>query len=273
MNQDKLFVDFSTSIDRTDPKLNQRALEAASRRKKRIGQYALGMRGKGFSKSIKNLWIPYSGTENTAVIQAPEPKIVREKYATERRVKEKYADTDVSGKAVKNWARFASMNTEQELRKKFRSFLFDSNYQIANLSDALSKDDSSYSFDSITGSDLAIGAMSKYLISLKSFAGIDENGEFLVKRRWIQERWTKVMAEEKNEAINYIEKQNNESLFYIYEEAYFNNWCRQKYWANVEIDYRNYVNKARNIEPEIIEVPLEAYEDSPYLWDESIDFE
>ena len=264
MEHDKLFVDFSTSIISDDPGNGERAIEAASRRKKRIGQYALGHRGKGFSKAIKNLWIPYSGSENTAVIQAPEPKIIKEKYATEKRVFEKYADTDISPKAVKNWARFAAMSTENQLRKKFRGYLADSNEQILQLSSALDDNEGKYSFDSINSSELALNGISKYLISLKSFSGIDMDGNQLTKRRWIQERWTKVMQEEKTEALDFIEKQNNESLFLLFEEAYFNNWCRHNYWRNVEVDYRNYRNKIRNIEPDYIEVPLEAYDDSDY---------
>lgn len=266
-DQDKLFVDFTTSIPKDDPNHHKRAIEAANRRKKRVGQYALGTRGKGFGKAIKNLWIPYSGSENTAVIHTPEPKIVREKYATERRVIEKYAETDVSQKAVKNWARFASMNTEREMRVKFRGYLSNANEQLSHLSDALEDADRTYTFRSIKGSELAIGGISRYLISLKSFSGLDENNNLLVKRRWIQDRWTTVMKEEKEEALNYIEDQNNESLFLLYEEAYFNNWCRQKYWHSVEVDYRNFIGKKRNVEPDFIEIPIEAYNESDYQWE------
>ena len=212
-DQDKLFVDFSTSIPKDDPNHHKRAIEAANRRKKRVGQYALGTRGKGFGKAIKNLWIPYSGSENTAVIHTPEPKIVREKYATERRVIEKYAETDVSQKAVKNWARFASMNTEREMRVKFRGYLSNANEQLSHLSDALEDADRTYTFRSIKGSELAIGGISRYLISLKSFSGLDENNNLLVKRRWIQDRWTTVMKEEKEEAVtctNNINERNSQ---------------------------------------------------------------
>lgn len=260
LNQDKLFVDFETRIPTDVSLYPKKAKEASRRRAKRIGAYALSPRAKGFNKAISNLWIPYSQGESTTVVYAPEPKIIQDKRMAEQRVIEKYEGSEISEKSIKAWGRFAAYNTEYGLRNKFQGYKEHAQKQIDNLSTAFKNKNQEYDYSSITESEVAIEALGWYLISLKSFAGRDDDGNLLLKRKWVQPRWTKVVAEEMSKANDYIEAQNNEDLFLLYEEAYFNNWARSEYWLNVQREHRKYVLSIQNQEPEYVEVPLEAYE-------------
>jgi hypothetical protein len=267
MPQDKLFLDFEPVIPINSEDYPERAQAAAIRRARRVGSYTLSKRVKGFSTSVKNLWIPYSAGENTIVTSVPEPKIVRDKYNARKRIIEKFKDEDIDSKKINAWANFSAYNTEIIARSKFMNFQFDALQQMTNLGTALSEEERRYSRESILENEIALDALSWYLVNLKSFSGVDDNGHVTTSRKWVQKNWTKILRVEKDKAINFINEQNNESLYNLYEESYFNNWCRNKFWAEVQNEHKNYLRKNRNIEPEYIEVPIEVYESDIDLFD------
>jgi hypothetical protein len=258
--QDKLFFDFPRVIPKNVAGYPFKSLEASKRRRKRNDEYGIGARGKGFLKATKNLWIPYSAGENSTVVNVPEPKIVRDKYIIKKRLEEKYEDSELSPTTIKNWAHFCAIGTEKALRIKFRNYQIDALQQMFYLSQALDVENRSYSKESIMENDLAINGLKWYLVMLKSFSGKTDDGSSLAVRKWVQPRWTKVVDKEMNLANNYLDSLNNEELFLIYEESFYNNWCRQIYWGEVNTEHKKYLRKTNNIEPDYVEVPIEVYE-------------
>lgn len=264
LSQEQLFIDFKTFIPNDRSLWPQKSVEAASNRKARIGKYALHPRNKGFRSVIRNMWIPYSAGENSTVILLPEPRIVRDKYFAKQRVIDKYAESDKSPEIVGLWAHFSAIATERRLRSKFRSYQINAAVQTLKLNEAVDVNNNEYSRSSIEESDLAIDALCWYLVNLKAYGGRDSEGEPKDSRRWVQERWTNVVKREKGEAQGYLDELNTLDFCKLYEEAFYNNWCRSKYWREVDMEYKNNLKRLRLIPPDYLETPLEVYEAEGY---------
>ena len=237
-----------------------RAKEAARNRKKRTGYLATTKRTTGFDKRVKNLWVPQTAGENTIVVKTPEPHARETKLHAKERVKEKYSETDVAESLVRHWASFSSMGAETKLRGKYNEYLIDSLRKKAELLKGLNPD-RTYSRDSLTSSDLAVNALTMYVVNLASFVG--ENSNENGKRVWIQENWTHKMAQAKDQAQEYLHTLTETNLLGIYDEAVQNYWSRELFWRDVQQKHQDHLKQNRVTEPQYEQVPLRAYLNTP----------
>jgi hypothetical protein len=259
-NQELLLSEFEPRIPTDTSEWPARAQQAAYRRFKRVGAYALTSRTKGFRQAVRNLWIPYSAGENTDVTSVPEVKIVQDRYAAKQRVFDKYDETDIDPRRLRKWANFSAHATERQARTRFREYRQDARKQRVFLAGALAQPELTYSRDSIMANDFTLGALQLYLINLKSFNGQAGESGAAARRKWVQRRWTNVMARERQEAQAFLDSQISDEFHKLYDEAFFNSWCREQYWAAVQQDHELYLKAMRQQPPPLLEVPLRVYE-------------
>jgi len=258
--QEKFLLEFTPNIPVNEADFPWRAAEAAQRRKKRVGQYALGALTKGFQTRVNGLWIPASRSENSAVTSLPQVKVKKEKYYARQRIMAKFATQGISPQLIESWTQYSLSLSEERLFGKYSNYQLDARKQRVFLSTALMQPELSYSREGIMGSQLAYNALLWYLITLKAFASNQPDGSSKDKRRWILPAWQHVVAQEQAEASGFLDGQTDESFYHFYDEAYFNSWSREKYWAAVQAEHQQYLQAIKSQEPPVLIVPLDVYE-------------
>lgn len=256
----------------------QRAKDAAARRQKRVGRV---QRIEGFKRRTMGLFVPHSGTENSAVVDLPEHKLDGATAAAESRVKEKYKDSDVLTSRVDLWAGFAKQRSRGELRRKYRQFMHESASNAARI--ALRLDlfdgqitreafayDPDYRIDPEAHPDelsqgvLAYNCVLKYLVDLEAFTG--SNPDLINRknqRKWPQFRHHKDYRNRMEKAHEAVEPLAEHYFAEIVDEAYWSHASRNIFWvaANNRLDEYQRQKRMEKSEPET--PPLEAYMNTP----------
>lgn len=235
-----------------------RAREAAQRRKQRKGELAIPKRTQGFMRQAERLWIPKSGTENSAVILSPEAKLERDKHMIRGLVQDKYEGTDVAPARARQWGNFAARAAEEKTFGTQLNYIIDARKDFVNLCGALEKGSLAYDGDAIRASEPALGGIASYLIYLRAFIGAGKDDA--EKRKWMQKRWVNVWGAEEDRARSQIEIMPNHELEGFYDEALYNSWSREQYWQEREEFRKEAWRKQGLTEPAYDPVPLEAYE-------------
>lgn len=235
-------------------------------RQKRKGYLSLSGRTTGFLRRVGGLWIPASGTENTAVVKIPEKKVDQDAEFIRGKVLEKYEATDVPQGRIDLWAYFASSRVRQGLRLKFNEFMNSSAVDAIQLEDGLTRDNEVIR-EHVEESEIARGALAKYVIHLEAFVGEPEiMSDKTNRRKWPQPRNQKDYAERERRAHNFIDQLPTHQFHELFVEAYASAVCRHRFWQGVYTERKRYEKARRSLEPDYVEVPIEAYENSPEAW-------
>lgn len=262
-------ISHSYDLDRAQSAAARRRQRRVNKQAERKGQYQsplnqlqLNKRTSGFVKASGGLFVPKSGTENSAVILSPEAKLVREKHMLVDAVMNKYQDDErISPDKARRLGRFAAREHEVRFHSRNYNYIINAKQDFWALCQALEPGSLEFDAEAIRESELATRGIVRYLVSLKSFVGLGRpDGK---KRQWLQTRWTHKVMEAKHWAEGVIDALPAHELEDVYDEAVYSSWSRELYWQGAE---KRRVEKKRelaNREPDYIEVPISVYENTP----------
>lgn len=238
VNPDQGLLNFDGTIEPDVCKVpksydNKRAKEAGLRRRKRDGHYALTPRTVAFMAKVSGLWIPSSASENSAVVQTPATKLHANSLMAKERVKAKYSDSSAEPHKVERWAHSAARQSARDTYEQYENYSKEASGNLGKLYYALDLSDFTYSSESIRGSDVALGGICKYFISLESFVGATANEHKGQKRVWLQDRWVHKVTERTEVAHEYMDSLRGNEIEDLYDEAIWNAWSRMKYWCTI----------------------------------------
>jgi hypothetical protein len=240
------------------------AKQAALHRHRRKGELALTPRTRGFLGMVSSLWVPHSGTENSAVVAFPENYVRQNKLLIRDKVIEKYKDSDKSLQQIMLWAYFASHQVGKELRQKFDAYIFDGREGYLRIHAGLGPDGEIVR-ERIEEHEVAHRGIKSYLIHLQAFVGAPEvlgKGE---RRKWPQERHHKDYAQRLEWAGNYLDRLPEYEFAETVKEAYYSERSRHEFWTfvrNTHVEYLKDMHR-RQMVAASIPLPIEAYDNHP----------
>jgi hypothetical protein len=254
------------------------ALVAAKNRNSRVGELAKTDYGDGFRERTGGLWVPHSGTENTAVTSLPEVMISRTRRLVHDKVWEKYAEPleegEVSERQVTRWARFAGGNASKALRSKFEALIYDSQERYRRIYEPLLPERPAQldphepllgviERDRVEASGVAMRGIGHYLIMLRAFHGDKEKLEAGGRRRWPREAHRHKYAEQQEWARNFMSRMPDVDFDRLVKEAYYSERSRHEYMKLIKSHHADMVRiqGEKNLLRE--RVPIEVYDLDP----------
>jgi hypothetical protein len=266
-NEQEAFAVFGKPAITPEYDINRARKAAQNRRDRRssdtlIGELALNKHTTSFMQRVEGLWIPYSKTESSTVIDSPEATLDIRTKMVRRAVIDKYEqDETVTSSRVRRWAYRATSDLSQKFDGTMTGYILNARFQFVDLCSALSPEELSYDGDSIRSSKAAMNGMRSYLITLRSFVGA--NVEKNKKRKWIQDSWVHQKEEANQWATGLIDSLPDRHLEPLYDEAVYNSWSREMYWQDVKSRISAQKRALSNQEPRYEQVPIEVYEQAP----------
>jgi hypothetical protein len=232
-SQEMFEIDGRLSVSREYSE--EQAIEMGIHRSKRVGELALTEATRGFKRNVSGLWVPHSGTENSAVTKFPEAFVRQSALFIKEKVFEKYlggeSEYDISEARVAVWAQFAADSQRRTIANQFDAWRIDGRNKALAMNAGITFDGYVDRYH-IESNPKAMGAIAAYMADLKSYIGHPDmkNG---VKRVWMQDRHRKKQEAHLTWTQQFLENQIDWEFDRWFAEAYYNHRSRAKFWHDV----------------------------------------
>lgn len=214
------------------------ATQAAKHRIERRDELALTARTQGFRRRTR-LWIPHSGQENSAVVDIPTNYVKASQRLIESKVVEKYELSNISPNRVLLWAWFAKNRVGREKLELFRVWRHEATEEYRSINMAL-EPDGRLDRDKLEGSDVAMGALTRYISHLQAWVGHPDTLGKGEKRKWLRPDWKHNYSQRLQRSADYLAKLHTPEFLATTQEAFYAEQSRSRYWANVLDEYKHF---------------------------------